>query len=84
MNIERTKVPIKTEKLRYWIKRRGGSVEKLSSRIGISSKTIQRGLSCEELSIDLVYLLAFALDIDVYVFADISEYKHRITSKIKD
>lgn len=84
MNKERIKVPIKTGELLYWIKSRGGSINKISSRIGVSSKTIQRGLRCEELSIDLVYLLEAALNVDAYVFADISEYKRRITSNIKD
>lgn len=56
----------------------------MTSKLGIHQKTIQRCLSDKETSLDTVYLLRIALNVNIEVFADIEEYKKNIKFKMNN
>lgn len=84
MNRTKEKVPINAVLLRTLIKRKYGTINKMTSKLGINQKTIQRCLSDKETSLDTVYLLHIALNVDIELFADIEEYEKNIKFKMNN
>lgn len=82
MNREHVKVPLKSDRLRYWLAEQGMSIMELSRRVKVSEKTIRRSLVAEEIIHDLGYMISYALDIDPYEILDLTGYIDRIVSRV--